>query len=104
MRHFCPCGSIDWVEVARVYGWSHIKNSNTTKKLAICRECEKVTIIDDFEISEQRAPIEADDKFEFFEKLKELRLDFESNNYPRPTSTYTTTTTTSTTPPPRSQR
>ena len=99
---FCPCGSIDWVEVARIYGWSHIKNSNITKKLAICRECEKVTVIDDFEISEQRSPIEADNKFDFLEKVKELRIDFETNNYPRNTSTYTTTSTTSTTPPPRS--
>lgn len=103
---FCPCGSIDWVEVAKVYAWSHIKNANITRKLAICRECEKVTVIDDFEISEQRPPIEADDKFDFFEKLKDLRIDFETNNYPRSTTTYTTSTTstTSTTFPPRRYR
>lgn len=97
---FCPCGSIDWIEVTRQYSWSHTKNSNVLKKLVICKECEKVTIIDDDEISEQRDPVEADDKFDFFEKMKELRVDFEQNQYVRTSTTLTTTSTTSTTPPP----
>lgn len=97
---FCPCGSIDWIEVSRVFAWSHVKNSNITRKLAVCKECEKVTIIDDHEIAEQREPVRADNKFDFFEKLKELRIDFEQSQHVRTSTTYTTTTSTSTTPPP----
>lgn len=97
---FCPCGSIDWIEVARQYSWSHVKGTNLVKKLVICKECEKVTVVDDDEISEQRDPIEAADKFDFFEKLKELRIEFEQSQYARTTTTHTTTSTTSTTPPP----
>jgi len=98
---FCPCGSIDWIEVSQVFAWSHVKNSNITRKLVVCKECEKVTIIDDHEITEQREPVRADDKFEFFEKLKELRIEFDQSQYPRTTTiTHSTTTSTSTTPPP----
>ena len=98
---FCPCGSIDWIEVSRQYAWSHTKGENIVRKLVVCKECEKVTIVDDDEISEQRDPVRADDKFDFFEKLKELRIDFEQSQRPITTSTtWSTTTSTSTTPPP----
>jgi hypothetical protein len=97
---FCPCGSIDWIEISRKYAWSHVKENNIARKLVICKECEKVTIVDDDEIAEQRDPIEADDKFDFFEKVQELRFNFEQNQGPRTTNTTTMTTTTSTTPPP----
>jgi len=101
---FCPCGSIEWIEVVRKWSWSHIKGDNVNKKLVICKECEKVTIVDDDEIVEQRDPIDIDDKFEFFEKIQELRIDFEKNQFPRTTTTWPATSTTSTTPPPRSWR
>jgi hypothetical protein len=91
---FCPCGSIDWIEVSRQYAWSHTKGENIVRKLVVCKECEKVTIVDGDEISEQRDPVRSDDKFDFFEKLKELRIDFEqSHQGPATTSTSTTSTT-----------
>lgn len=100
-KTFCPCGSIEWIEVSRKWAWSHKKNDNTDKRLLICKECEKVTIVEQDEIVEQRDPIKADNKFDFFEKVHELRIDFEQNQYPyTSTSTYSTTSTTSTTRPP----
>jgi hypothetical protein len=94
---FCPCGSIEWIEVGRKWAWSHIKNENIERKLVICKECEKVTIVDDDEIAEQRDPIDTDNKFEFYEKIQELRIEFEQSQFPRTTTTWSATSTTSTT-------
>ena len=97
---FCPCGSIDWIEITRQHSWSHMKGSNVLKKLVICKECEKVTVVDGDEISEQRDPIDTGNKFDFYEKVQELRIDFEQSQYARTSTTHTTTSTTRTTPPP----